>query len=208
MKTRVFVAAVVVASCCIAVPAFAEKGDMRVQFGLLYNLPTGDLSEPGETLELDDSLGGQVGFEYMVTDTIGIEPEFAFANHCVEVNDSGIPDFELGDIDYRALMANVNLYVLRQDKIAVFVGPTVGYVFWGDLDVKSDYFGEPATYKADGQFAFGVNAGVHAPFGDSKWAFSGELSYQFLDVSLQGSPIEPDLGVDPVQLRAGVSVKF
>jgi len=29
-----------------------------------------------------------------------------------------------------------------------------------------------------------------------------------MDATLQGSAVEPDLGVDPLQFRAGVSYKF
>lgn len=206
MRTRVLVAAAVVASCCIAVPAWAEKGDMRVQLGALYSMPTDDLAEPGETLELDDSFGFQFSFEYMVTNTIGIEPSLGFSNHDVEVSGAGIPEFVLGDIDYRALLANVNLYVLRKDKLDVYVGPTVGYVFWGDLE--TDFFGTQEKLDADGELAFGVNAGLNAPFAGDKWAFSAALSYLFMDATLQGSAVEPDLGVDPLQFRAGVSFKF
>jgi outer membrane protein W len=178
----------------------AEKGDQRVQFGLLYMVPTDDLVEPGETLELDESFGLQVSFERMVTDRIGVEPTIWSTSHDVEVSDAMVPDFDLGEIDLFAVAVNVNYRVLERDRVELFVGPTVGYAFWGDLETGL------GDFSADDEFVYGVNLGLDVPVGGGKWGVSGALGYLFSEIGLEGSG--SDLGVDPFQLKLGLSYRF
>ena len=65
--------------------AVADKGAMRIQFGLLYNSSTDQLDGDGATLEVDDGVGAQLSFEYRITDLIGVEPALAFAPHDIEI---------------------------------------------------------------------------------------------------------------------------
>ena len=183
-------------------PAWAADGEKRVQFGALYSSPTDDLTEDGTTTEADAALGFQASFEIMVNDKIGIEPGIQVANHDVDFEDV-LGESDLGDIDFTAVMATVNFHVLQRDNIDLYVGPTVGYVFWGDL--TTDVFGPPETFSADDEVAYGANVGLDIPFGEGNWEFSAGLTYLFVEVSLDGGPA---LGVDPIQGRAGVSYKF
>ena len=62
-------------------PVLAGEGDMILRFGAAYVSPTGDYAQPYDiegwvgvlTEEADASLGGFVGFEYMVSDRVGID---------------------------------------------------------------------------------------------------------------------------------------
>lgn len=204
MRTIVLVAAAVVALSWIAAPAWAEAGDMRLRFGVLESFPSDELKEPGETIKLDDAVGFFVGFEYMVSDLIGVEPELSFANHDVKVTDAAVPDFDLGDIDYRALTGTVNFHVVAKEKWNLHLGPTVGYVFWGDL--KTTFLGGSEEIGADGEFTYGANVGLGVPFGDRPWGFSAALTYLFSDLTLDGG--SSDLGVDPIQVKLGISYEF
>jgi outer membrane protein W len=206
MKTRgLLVAALAAMLFAGFVPAaWADKGDMRIQFGAASSSPTDDLSEPGETVELDSAVGFQASFEYMATDLIGVEPRISSTGHDVTVEGSGVPEFDLGEIDLLALTANVNFHLRRGAKIDLFVGPTIGYAFWDDLE--SEIFA--TSFPADDEFIYGVNFGLDMPFGEQRWGFSAGLNYLLTDVSLEGSAVEPDLGVDPMQLNVGVSYRF
>ena len=202
MKKRKLAIAGLVAFCLLAFPAWAEKGDMQVRFGFSYSMPTNDLTDAGQTTDLDDAFGYQAGFEFMVTDLIGVEPAVGAANHEVTVAEAGLPDLELGEIDLFTLTADLNFHVLRQESVDLFVGPTIGYAFWGDLE--TDVF--PQDFAVEDEFIYGLNVGADVPLGGSKWAFSGALDYLFSDVSLEGS--SSDLGVDPLQIKVGVSYSF
>jgi len=186
-----------------AAHAGTEKGDMRIQFGALYSTPTDDLTDGSQTSELSSELGFQASFEYMVTGLIGIEPALAMTTHDVDVTDSAAPDLTLGEIDVFNLNANLNFHLLRESKLDLFLGPTLGYAFWGDLE--TEVFG--IEFPADDEFIYGLNLGLDVPFGQSSWSFTGALNYLLSEMSLEGSS-GAALGVDPLQVKVGVSYRF
>jgi outer membrane protein W len=183
-------------------PAWAEAGDMSVRFGVLYSAPTDDLVDGEQTTELDGSFGFQASFEYLITDLIGIEPAITTGNHDVTVKESGFPDLDFGEIGLFTLTANVNFHFMRESRIDLFAGPTIGYASWGDL--KTDEF--PQDFPVDDEFIYGINVGVDVPFGEGKWGFSGALNYLLAGVNPEGSSEE--IGVNPLQVKAGVSYRF
>ena len=65
----------------LTVPAMAAGGDRVFRFGVVLSMPTDDLQDAGQITELDDATGFQAGFEFGVTDRLGIEPVFTFASH-------------------------------------------------------------------------------------------------------------------------------
>jgi outer membrane protein W len=203
MKTRKLAIAGLVAFCLLVFPAWAEKGDMQVGFGFSYSMPTDDLATGSQTADLDDAFGYQAAFEYMVTNLIGVEPAVGATNYDVTISETGIPDLELGEIDLLAVTADLNFHLFRQTSVDLFVGPTIGYAFWGDLE--TDVF--PQNFPTEDEFIYGLNLGADVPFGDSKWAFSGTLDYLVTDVSLEGGT-SADLGVDPLQVKIGVTYNF
>jgi outer membrane protein W len=181
---------------------WAEQGDMKIRFGVLYQIPTGDLVVEDQKTELDDALGFQAGFEYLLTDWIGVEPTMTYSKSDVNVTEDGVPDLELGEIGLLTLAANLNFHILRETRLDLYLGPTIGYGIWGDLE--TDLF--PQDFKADDKFVYGINVGLDVPFGESGWGFAGALNYLAADLTLEGS--SDDIGFDPVQLKVGVVYKF
>ena len=179
---------------------------MRLQFGVLYNSPTGDLQDPAGTLQASSELGFDVSFEYLVTDLFGVEPLFSSVSHTVELKDSGVPAFDVGDVDFMDLVINLNFHLLRDGVVDLYIGPTVGYVFWGDFETT--LFGPSESFSTDSTFTYGLNFGVDVP-ANKKWAFSVGLSYLITDLTLSdNTSSDADLSVDPLQLRLGVVVRF
>ena len=203
MKTRVFLI------CCVfalAVSGFvsnvaAESGDKQLRIDLLYSSPMDDFSEAGFTTELDSALGFLVGFEFHVTDMIGVEPTLSSTSFDLTGSEAGFPD-ENGDTDLMALTVNVNFHFPRDSGLDLFVGPAVGYAFWDDINL--DDF--PDAVPTDDEFLFGINGGLDLPLGDSDWSFNAGLSYLFLDLTAEGS--SDSIGVSPLQLRLGVTYNF
>ena len=185
----------------IVSPVAAESGDKQLRFGLLYSSPTDDFTEGDLTTELDSALGFLVGFEFHVTDMIGIEPTLSSTSFDLSVVEPGFPT-ENGDTDLMALAVNVNFHFEQDSGLDLFVGPMVGYAFWDDINL--DDF--PEAIPTDDEFMFGLNGGLDYPLGDSDWSFNVGLSYLFLDLTPEDSPVE--LGVSPFQLRVGVTYNF
>jgi hypothetical protein len=193
---------VAIAILGFTLPASAERGDKQVRFGILTSMPTGDFTDEGQTTELDSAFGFQAGFEYGLTDLMGLEAGLSSLSHDVTVEEAGFPSLELGDIDLLTLAVSLNFHVVRSEKMDLFVGPMIGNSFWGDLQT-TDLF--PEDFPADDEVVFGLNAGIDLPFGEGGWAFSGTLRYTLSDVSLESGP---DLGVDPLELGVGLSYSF
>jgi hypothetical protein len=173
----------------------AESGDKQLRFGLLYSSPTDDFTDGDVTTELDSALGFLVGFEFHVTDMIGIEPTLSSTSF-------DISGTENGDTDLMALAVNVNFHFERDSGLDLFVGPMVGYAFWDDISL--DDF--PDAVPTDDEFMFGLNGGLDYPLGGSDWSFNAGLSYLFLDLTPEDSSVE--IGVSPFQLRVGVTYNF
>jgi len=182
-------------------PVQAEKGDMQVRFGVVYSTPNDDRTDGAVKTELDDAFGIQAGFEYMVTDSIGVEPAVTSTNHDIEITEPGFPNLDFGDVDLVTLSASVNFHFLPERKLDVFVGPTVGYAFWGDIGDKTF----PVEYSTDDEFLYGASGGLDVPFGESRWGFAAALRLLFAELPVKGGQ---DIGVDPIQLEAGVFYSF
>jgi len=202
MRARWIVIATVVAFAFVgfASQAWAESGGYEVRVGVLYSMPTGDFTDEGQTTEMDSAFGFQASFEFKLSELIGLEPGIAFLEHDVEVKESGHPDLKLGDMSLMPLTVNLNFHVLGGDRIDLYVGPTIGYAFWGDLESESFQ----QDFAANDQFLYGLNVGVDVPFGE-KWGLNAALSYLAMDAELDGGP---SMGVDPFQIKIGATYKF
>jgi outer membrane protein W len=194
----------VLLSTCLAIPAWAES-EMKIRFGAVYSTATSDLTEGGQTIEAQPTTGFQASFEYRFSSLLGIEPALAFANYDVDTMESGFPDLEIGEVDLTTFTANLNFHLLGESGIDLYVGPTVGYAFWGDLE--SALLAEKFPVKDD--FIYGANIGVGVPFGQSGWGFSGALNWLAAEAELEDAdPGDSPLGVDPLQVKVGVYYRF
>lgn len=187
------------AMCAGLTPAFAEAGSSQVRFGLVYSSPTDDLVDGMQTTELDGALGFQAGYEYMLTELIGIEPAVGYTSYDLSVEEPGFPDVD-GDVDLVAVATSLNFHFVRDGGLDLYVGPTIGYALWGDIDLD----GFPMSVSTDDEFVFGANLGLDRPIGESGWRFSAGVSYLAVDLAASGG----DIGVSPVQIRVGCGYSF
>jgi outer membrane protein W len=89
-----------------------------------------------------------------------------------------------------------------------YIGPTVGYAMWGDLQPKdmAVEFGieEPQKLKSD--FVYGANLGFDFPFHDA-WAFNLGLRYLWVKAEPDAAGAE-SIDVNPLIVTVGISYKF
>jgi outer membrane protein W len=114
----------------------------------------------------------------------------------------------IGDIDIMPLLLGANFHVLRKEKVGIYLGAQIGYVAYGDLAIKDKGPDESDISMKDG-FAYGLLAGVDAPFGDSKWMFNGSVAWLSTDADFDepGSPSD-GIAIDPIVVRIGVGRRF
>lgn len=219
---------------------WADAGDKIVRFGIKYVSPTGDLNflsrnrltvQGGieetieqSTVEPDSAVGLGVGFEYLITDLIGIDFNLNYSSHDVEeeflermtfIPDVGPPDvlFEasesgtIGDVTMMPLTVGVNFHLTRSDAVDFYFGPFVTYVFYGDLDTNEPGE-EDVSFKND--LGYGAVVGIDVPFGSKGWMFSTTAKYIGTEADIDG-PVELEnftMSVDPWVVQIGFGYKF
>jgi outer membrane protein W len=205
-------------------PVLAEEGDMIIRFGLVYSSPTGDLvfedSEPPylfrDQIEADSGVGGFAGFEYMVTDLVGLDGTLLFVNHDVDVLLQEFMDGELvyedafnwGDTVMMPVLFSAHFHVMQKDAFDLYVGPSVGYVNYADLELSDD--GELIKLNLDKDFGYGFVVGLDRPMGGGGWAFHSAFRYLATTAELNDSELrEPwNIDIDPWMIQAGAAKRW
>jgi outer membrane protein W len=204
------------------IPAMADAGDKIIRFGAAYSSPTGDYKEIYQdellyeelSLEADAALGPYFGFEFMATDLLGIDFTLIHTDHdvdaCMYVVYDGMVEVDehmtIATITTMPLFISAHFHVVQKSAFDWYVGPTVGYVFFGDLDFVSEF--EEPSVSVDDEFGYGFVTGMDFPIGGGGWNFSTALRYVFFDASPSDLDLDEALGVDPWIVHVGASKRW
>lgn len=183
------------AAALVAVPAMAADETLIYRGNLTFIAPTSDSTIDGDKVEADSALGLDASFEYKFSKAWGIEAAVLYANHDVKVDGQTI-----GDISQTPLLFSANYHFPTTGKADFYVGPTLGYTFWGDLKID-----DAGSVNTDGEFTYGLNGGIDVPL-KGNWAFTAGLRYLFVKAGPDG--VDGDVDVNPLALRAGVAYRF
>ena len=187
------------------VPALAAAGESKLRFCINFVSPTGDYSEPGDmSLEADDAIGPEVGFEYRFSDLMGVDFNLGYYEHDLEASDSGL-SATVGDVSQIPLTVGLNFHLLKESKIDFYLGPTLGYVMWDDVKLDAIVGGGEVSTK-DG-VSYGLNLGVDIPL-NPKWDLVVGGRYTFSSVETDEGSDDIELDVDPIEIRLGFGVRF
>jgi opacity protein-like surface antigen len=174
----------------ISAPVRAEAGDKIVRGGLTSGTPTAntywggigqtDFLDPRfpplgrfDSLEehntsADGGFGFGLGFEYMLSELIGIDTNFNYSKHNADATFSGEITFTPllgeppalapersetatiigtgpGDADLKVITVGANFHVLRREKLDLYLGPVVGLAL---LDSELTSGGFTATFES------------------------------------------------------------
>lgn len=187
---RLLLAAGIVAAsgAARAQTAPGEDANVHIRLDAAYLAPSG-----GSAFE--QTFGPDASFEYRFGPLVGAEAGLVWGRHGIE-GATGLA------VDATTLLLSANLHVVRKDWIDVYLGPSVGYGFWGDI--VDSVTGGRTRVKSD--FVFGASAALDLPFGKS-WAANLGLRYLRTRVVLaDGSGRAEE--VNPVEARAGVAYRF
>ncbi len=200
------------------VPQFALAGDKKHEIGVLVGSlsPSGSLATDlvlgGETLpgtiELDSATGYGVAYQYRLNEKFSLGATLLWSKHDVLVwtlPESG----SIGSTTFTPLLFDGNFHLFRKHKaVDFYVGPTVGYAMWGDLQPKdmAVEFDIPNPLKLKSDFVYGANLGVDFPF-HQDWAFNLGLRYLWVKAEPDAAGFE-SIDVDPLIVTVGLSYKF
>jgi len=173
------------------------------------------------TVEADDALGFAFGYERRLTDLIGLDFNLFQANHDVDGTLSGIARIidnttgaildetplelteTVGDVDVTPVLVGANFHVSRGRSFDLYLGPFLGYVLYGDLEIEGE------KVSIDDDLAFGAVLGVDVPFRGDRWTFCAALRY--LNTKAEPKDMAPEdspLDVKPWIAQVGFGRRF
>ncbi len=207
-----------------AIPAMADQGDKIIRFGIAYVSPSGDYHDSYTDgpyfeewkVEADAAIGPYFGFEFMLTDLIGIDGTVLYTDH--DINERYLETFEgevvfdecmeIGSISTMPIFISAHFHVIQKDAIDWYVGPSIAYIFNGDLDFNPEF--ETGSIPIKNEFGYGFVTGIDVPFGAGGWNFSTALRYIMSDAEAEDN-MGPDgeaIGIDPLILHVGVGKRW
>jgi outer membrane protein W len=212
----------------VSAPVLAAEGDMKLRFGAAHIGPTGDQTivwydEPPEyeesRIEPEGGLSGFVGFEFMVSNVVGLDTTVLGTNINVEEDYLWVIDDvvqsswrdEVADIFMTSFIFSANIHVVNNDQMDLYLGPSVAYIWYGDWDWDDDDW--DLDLKVDDEFTLGGVIGIDLPLGSGKWMFSSAVRYLNAEAELDdvffAYPVRDfTLEIDPWIVQVGVGVKF
>lgn len=196
---------VLAATLILATPAAAVDHKVKVFAAVGYVAPFNDeditVGAVTDTIEASSELGYDFGIEWRATPLLGVELDYLNATHDVDFAGGTI-----GEVDLQPLSLSLNFHLLRTNLLDLYVGPTVSYVSWGDIDLNADgqaALGVPEV-TTDSETAFGATVGVDIGIGE-RLAVVGSVRYLQVDVTPEGGD---GLAVDPLITRVGLALRF
>ncbi|MFN7965054.1 MAG: OmpW family outer membrane protein [Acidobacteriota bacterium] len=195
---------VTVSACVVSLvsAALAEGGVVR--FSVLRFSPTGDwqgrLIGETVTVEADSAVGAGLSYELRPTHRWGVETAISLADVDFNLSVRGAGSAKLGSALLLPLTFGLNFHPLpAKSRTDLYVGPMLGWVFWGNLRTDS------GDVEADSEFTLGAQVGVAIAFSSkSRWSF--DAAVQYLRFPLADQSISVD--VDPFVLRVGLASHF
>jgi len=199
MSKRLVPVLLVLMVIAIAVqPAAAQNNKFKIFAGMSYVSPLSDddidVEGVTEAVEASSEVGYTIGFEWRLGELMGIELDYLDATHDVEIG--GVV---VGETGMAPLSATLNFHLINTKLIDLYLGPTVSYVSWDDIELT-----DGDSVPTDSETAFGASLGIDIGLGE-RFAIIGGLRYLQLDVT----PEDGDgLAVDPLFARLGLAYRF
>jgi outer membrane protein W len=191
----VFLAVGTAAVVPFGVQAQEESGeyDWKLFVGGAYVTPLSDNDVGGATIEASSEFGYELGVEWKPSDRFGFEVAYLDATHDVEVD-----GFKAGEIDFKPWNFTMNFHIIDRNAFNWYIGPTVTYVDWGDVEAVGG-----GSESIDSETSYGVSTGLAIGLGQS---LALQFGLRYLDASAESSVDGSEFDVDP--LFANVSLAF
>lgn len=184
-------------------PAAAQDNSFKIYGGLAYISPLSeedvDFGSVSDSVEASSEAGWNVGVEFRFSELFGLEIDVVHATQDIEFGGDTI-----ADVDFTPVSATLNFHLINTSVVDFYLGPTAGYVIWGDIDFESSSFSS-SDEGTDNQFAWGAAVGLDIGFGGT-FAITGGV--RWLDVDLEPEEGNEEIGVDPLLSRLGVAFRF
>lgn len=187
----------ILAFAVAVVPAQAGQSDYKFKIfgGAAYVTPLSDSTIEGDLVEASSEVGFEIGAEWKPFNRFGFEVSYIDANHDVEVDGE-----KAGEIGLSPWNVTLNFHVINGEHFNWYVGPTVAFVDWGNIEFEGG-----GSAEVDSETTFGISTGIDIGLGE-KFAIVGGL--RWLDSSVESDDLPDSVSVDPLFARLGVAFRF
>lgn len=200
MKRSIAIAVAAVALSAAALPAAAGERPYRTKLfaAVSYVSPLSeseqDFTGVVDSLEATEELGWEFGIGGRFSERWGFELSYVNATQDVDFGGDRV-----GEIDFEPISATLEFHLVPGRAFDLWIGPTVSWVRWGDLELENG-----TEIETDAESAFGATLGFDIGLGD-RLALTAALRYLDADADLRGFEA---LAVDPLFARVGLAVRF
>ena len=196
MNRLVCIAVGVCVAALAAVPADAAEAEHRFKIfgGVSYVTPMNDHRIEEVDIEATDEVGYEIGFEWKPFARVGFEASLVDVQHDIEADGD-----KIAEIGMQPINITLNFHLVNSDRFNWYIGPTVAFVNWDDLENE---FGD--NVSVDSEETFGVSTGIDIGLGE-RFAIIGGL--RWLDASAETDEGDK-IDVDPLVARLGIALRF
>jgi len=193
------VAVTVAAAAAWPAPAAAER-PYRTKFfaAVAYVSPLSesdqDFDGVVDSLEASEELGWEFGLGGRFSERWGFELSYVNATQDVDFGGNTV-----GEIDFEPISATLEFHLVPESAFDLWIGPTVAWVRWGDLELA-----DGSKIETDAESAFGATLGFDVGLGE-RLALTGAVRYLDADADLEGFA---PFAVDPLFARVGLAIRM
>lgn len=191
--------AAMLAACGIALAAPAAQAqdeyNWKVFLSGAYVDPLSDTEIDGDDVSLTSEFGYEFGVEWRPVNRLGFELAYLDVDQDVEVNGD-----TFGEIAFNPMSFTLNFHVINRSVFNWYIGPTISFVDWGDLEVSG-----VGSADVDSETTYGASTGFTIGLGDT---FALQFGVRWLDSTAESSDINEELDVDPLFATVGVAFRF
>ena len=202
MKNDIKQTTTAAALCTAAALAFAAPAaraqdmyDWKVFIAGAYVVPLNDSEIDGDDVSLSSEFGYEFGAEWRPINRLGFELAYLDVDQDVEVNDE-----TFGEVGFSPLTLTFNFHLINKNAFNWYLGPTIGFVDWGDLEVPG-----AGSAEIESETTYGASTGLTIGLGET---FAIQLGVRYLDSTAESSDLGDEVDVDPLYATVGVAFRF
>jgi outer membrane protein W len=171
--------------------------DWKVFIAGAYVAPLSDTEIDGEDVSLSDEFGYELGVEWRAINRLGFELAYFTVDQDVEVDGD-----TFGEIGFNPLNLTLNIHVINRNAFNWYIGPTVSFVDWDDLEVPGS-----GSAEIESETAIGVSTGITVGLGET---FALQFGVRYIDATAESgdASFDEEVSVDPLFASVGVAFRF
>ena len=172
-----------------------DEYDWKVFVSGAYVDPLNDSQIDGDDWSLSSEFGYEFGVEWRPINRLGFELAYLDIDQDVEIEGTAV-----GEVGFNPINITVNFHVINRNVFNWYIGPTVSFVDWGDVEFPG--FG---SAEVESETTIGASTGFTIGLGET---FSLQFGLRYIDSKAESVELDEKVDVDPLFATVGVAFRF